>query len=56
MLIKPLPKTPKLPNSINDDNGALLLKVLYEQFTDIATRINQLISEIDKIKKQVGIE
>lgn len=55
MIVKPLPKTPKLPNGV-EDNGALLIRTLFDQLTDINSRVNQLITEIERIKKATGVE
>jgi hypothetical protein len=53
MSISPLAKTPKLPNSVLDDNGTSLIRCLFDSLTDISTVVNQLIKANEKLEDRV---
>jgi outer membrane murein-binding lipoprotein Lpp len=48
-----LPKVPKLPSNVKDDDGASLIRCLFEAFTDNASTVNQLVKEIDRLNTKI---
>jgi hypothetical protein len=55
MKILPLPKTPKIPTGDIIANRDTFSRALYETLTEIQTKMNMIIQEIDRIKKEASI-